>query len=80
MDGPRPPLPSEVARYRPEDMIRLSVKPGLTCLWQVRGRSTVGFDKWMEYDREYVLTSSLTVDLAILVQTVWAVVSCQGAY
>ena len=80
MVGPRPPLPSEVARYRPEDMIRLSVKPGLTCLWQVRGRSTVGFDKWMEYDREYVLTSSLTVDLAILVQTVWAVVSCQGAY
>jgi len=52
--GPRPPLPREVAKYRPADMIRLSVKPGLTCLWQVSGRSTVGFDQWMEYDREYV--------------------------
>jgi lipopolysaccharide/colanic/teichoic acid biosynthesis glycosyltransferase len=49
--GPRPSLPREVDQYRPEDMVRFSVKPGLT-LWQVRGRSTLGFDLWMEYDRE----------------------------
>jgi len=80
MVGPRPPLPHEVAAYRPADMIRLSVKPGLTCLWQVRGRSTVGFEAWMEYDREYVRRLSPRLDLEILVQTVWAVVSCRGAY
>ena len=78
--GPRPPLPREVAKYRPADMIRLSVKPGLTCLWQVSGRSTVGFDQWMEYDREYVRRLSPWLDAAILVRTVWAVLSCRGAY
>jgi lipopolysaccharide/colanic/teichoic acid biosynthesis glycosyltransferase len=80
MVGPRPPLPREVERYRPDDLIRLSVKPGLTCLWQVRGRSTLGFDTWMEYDREYVQELSLWLDLKILVRTVGAVVSCRGAY
>jgi lipopolysaccharide/colanic/teichoic acid biosynthesis glycosyltransferase len=78
--GPRPPLPREVAKYRPADMIRLSVKPGLTCLWQVSGRSTVGFDAWMEYDREYVRRLSPWLDAAILIRTVWAVLSCRGAY
>jgi exopolysaccharide biosynthesis polyprenyl glycosylphosphotransferase len=78
--GPRPPLPAEVAQYRPGDAIRLSVKPGLTCLWQVRGRSTLGFDTWMEYDREYVSRMSLWLDLGILLQTVRAVLSCRGAY
>jgi lipopolysaccharide/colanic/teichoic acid biosynthesis glycosyltransferase len=80
MVGPRPPLPSEVEHYRPEDIIRLSVKPGLTCLWQVRGRSTVGFEKWMEYDREYVRGVSLWLDLSILARTLGAVISCRGAY
>jgi lipopolysaccharide/colanic/teichoic acid biosynthesis glycosyltransferase len=78
--GPRPPLPSEVERYRPEDMIRLSVRPGLTCLWQVRGRSTLGFEKWMEYDREYVRDLSLWTDMRIIFQTIGAVISCRGAY
>lgn len=78
--GPRPSLPREVDQYRPEDMVRFSVKPGLTCLWQVRGRSTLGFDLWMEYDREYVRDLSLWTDLRILVRTVGAVVSCRGAY
>jgi len=78
--GPRPPLPYEVEQYRTDDMIRLSVKPGLTCLWQVRGRSTVGFEKWMEYDREYVRGLSFWLDVRILVRTVSAVVSCRGAY
>lgn len=80
MVGPRPPLPREVERYRPADMIRLSVRPGLTCLWQVRGRSTLGFEKWMEYDREYVGSLSPWLDLSIMVQTVWAVLSCRGAF
>jgi lipopolysaccharide/colanic/teichoic acid biosynthesis glycosyltransferase len=78
--GPRPPLPREVEQYRPSDKIRLSVKPGLTCLWQIRGRSTLGFDTWMEYDREYISNVSLWVDLSILVRTVWAVLSTRGAY
>ena len=78
--GPRPPLPREVAHYTAEDMIRLSVRPGLTCLWQVRGRSNVSFEQWMEYDREYVRNMSLWLDLTILVRTVGAVLSMRGAY
>ncbi len=78
--GPRPPVPEEVAQYRPSDMVRLAVKPGLTCWWQVRGRSTVDFDTWMAFDREYVYGLSFRVDVAILVRTAWAVVSCRGAY
>ena len=78
--GPRPPLPKEVEQYRPGDAIRLSVKPGLTCLWQISGRSTIGFDQWMEFDREYIRKMSLQLDLSILVRTVWAVLSCRGAY
>jgi lipopolysaccharide/colanic/teichoic acid biosynthesis glycosyltransferase len=78
--GPRPPIPEEVAQYRPSDMVRLGVKPGLTCWWQVRGRSNCDFDTWMAYDREYVYGVSLWVDLVILVRTTWAVLSCRGAY
>jgi exopolysaccharide biosynthesis polyprenyl glycosylphosphotransferase len=78
--GPRPPLPREVKEYRPRDIVRLSVKPGLTCLWQISGRSNVGFDKWMEYDREYVRNMSLWLDLKILLRTVGAVLSMRGAY
>jgi lipopolysaccharide/colanic/teichoic acid biosynthesis glycosyltransferase len=80
MVGPRPPLPREVEKYRPSDIVRLSVKPGLTCLWQIRGRSTLGFETWMEYDREYISNLSLRLDLSILARTVWAVLSCRGAY
>jgi lipopolysaccharide/colanic/teichoic acid biosynthesis glycosyltransferase len=78
--GPRPPLPEEVAQYRSSDMVRLGVKPGLTCWWQVRGRSNCDFDTWMAYDREYVYGLSLWVDLIILTRTTWAVLSCRGAY
>ena len=78
--GPRPPLPREVAQYRPSDMIRLHVKPGLTCLWQINGRSEIGFEQWMEYDREYVSSMSFWLDLNILMRTVWVVISGRGAY
>ena len=78
--GPRPPLPEEVAQYRPSDMIRLAVKPGLTCWWQVRGRSAVDFDTWMAFDREYVYGLSFWVDVQILVRTVQAVLTMRGAF
>lgn len=78
--GPRPPLPREVEQYRPGDIVRLSVKPGLTCLWQIRGRSNVGFDQWMEFDREYVRNMSLWLDIRILLKTVLVVFSGSGAY
>jgi exopolysaccharide biosynthesis polyprenyl glycosylphosphotransferase len=78
--GPRPPLPREVEQYRISDYVRLAVKPGLTCLWQISGRSSCSFDQWMELDREYIRNVSLTLDLTILARTVWAVLSCRGAY
>ena len=78
--GPRPPLPREVDQYRPSDAVRLSVKPGLTCLWQISGRSTVSFDEWMELDRQYIRNVSLWLDVSILVRTVGAVLTMRGAY
>lgn len=78
--GPRPPLPREVEHYRPSDLVRLQVRPGLTCLWQVSGRSNVSFDQWMEYDRLYVRHMSLWLDVSILLRTVGAVLSMRGAY
>jgi len=78
--GPRPPIPEEVAEYTPFEMQRLSVKPGLTCLWQVSGRSTLGFDEWMRLDNEYIDRRTFAVDMQILVRTIPAVLSCHGAY
>jgi lipopolysaccharide/colanic/teichoic acid biosynthesis glycosyltransferase len=78
--GPRPPRPEEVDRYRPSDWVRLTVKPGLTCWWQIRGRSDVDFDTWMEYDREYVHGMSLLTDVRIMLGTFQAVVTGRGAY
>lgn len=78
--GPRPPVPDEVVDYEPWMLKRLSVKPGLTCIWQVTGRSDIGFDDWMELDLEYVDTRSLWVDLKILAKTIPAVVTARGAY
>jgi lipopolysaccharide/colanic/teichoic acid biosynthesis glycosyltransferase len=78
--GPRPPLPDEALRYGAEARRRLAVKPGLTCLWQVRGRSLLGFDAQLALDLEYIERQSLGLDLAILAQTLPAVLSCRGAY
>lgn len=78
--GPRPPIPEEVRQYQPWQMRRLSVPPGLTCLWQIRGRSHVGFDEWMRLDLEYIERRSLILDLSILLRTVPAVLSGKGAY
>jgi lipopolysaccharide/colanic/teichoic acid biosynthesis glycosyltransferase len=78
--GPRPPIPEEVLQYQAWQMRRLSVRPGLTCLWQVSGRSRVGFDEWMRMDLAYIDRRSLHLDLSILLRTVPAVLSGIGAY
>jgi len=78
--GPRPPFPEEVERYESWMLRRLSVRPGLTCLWQVSGRSDLGFDEWMRLDIEYVDRLSFCLDLKILVLTIPAVLSARGAY
>ncbi len=78
--GPRPQIPSEVADYTPEHAQRLLVKPGLTCLWQVSGRSHLDFLEWMELDREYVQKRSIFFDIKILARTLPAVIERKGAY
>jgi exopolysaccharide biosynthesis polyprenyl glycosylphosphotransferase len=77
--GPRPPLPDEVSRYQPWQRRRLAMKPGLTCLWQVSGRSGLDFATWMELDLAYIDSWSLWLDLRILAQTVPAVLRGRGA-
>lgn len=78
--GPRPPVPNEVARYRPWQRRRLAVRPGLTCLWQVSGRSEVGFEDWVRMDLWYVRNQSLAVDVKLLAKTPWVVLTGRGAY
>ena len=78
--GPRPPIPSEVALYGPRERGRLAVRPGLTCIWQVSGRSNVSFDHWVELDLLYIDTMSLGTDIRILFQTIPAVVKGSGAH
>jgi exopolysaccharide biosynthesis polyprenyl glycosylphosphotransferase len=77
--GPRPPLPGEVARYQPWQRRRLSVRPGLTCLWQVQGRNSIGFDEWMMLDLQYVDQWSFGKDVALMGRTVPVVVTGKGA-
>ncbi|MEZ4389304.1 MAG: sugar transferase [Candidatus Krumholzibacteriia bacterium] len=78
--GPRPQIPAEVAEYTPEEARRLVARPGLTCLWQVSGRSQLDFAEWMALDQEYVRRRSLAFDLGILLRTLPAVVERKGAY
>ncbi len=78
--GPRPQIPSEVAEYSPEDALRLLVRPGLTCLWQVSGRSQLDFAEWMALDREYVRRRGSRFDLQVLLRTLPAVIERKGAY
>jgi len=77
--GPRPPIPEEVARYQRWQRRRLSMKPGLTCLWQVSGRNQIDFDRWMQLDLEYIDSWSPMLDLKILLKTIPAVLSGRGA-
>lgn len=77
--GPRPPLPSEVARYERWQRRRLSVKPGITCIWQVSGRNEIDFEDWMKLDLAYIDQWSLWLDVKILLRTVPAVLFGKGA-
>lgn len=78
--GPRPAFPHELERYELWHKRKLCVRPGMTCLWQVRGRNRVSdFDEWVRMDLEYIDKWSLWLDLKILARTVWAVVAGTGS-
>jgi lipopolysaccharide/colanic/teichoic acid biosynthesis glycosyltransferase len=77
--GPRPPLPREVAQYEDWMMARLEVRPGLTGLWQVNGRSDLPFDEYVRLDLFYIENWSLAYDLFIIAKTVPTLVTARGA-
>lgn len=77
--GPRPALPDEVAQYRLADRQRLLVRPGITCIWQVSGRSGIPFERQVEMDLEYIHRATLKTDLHLLLKTIPAVISGHGA-
>jgi len=77
--GPRPPVPREVAKYTPQDRRRLAVKPGITCIWQISGRSEIDFSGQVRLDVDYIETQSLGKDLNIMLRTLPAVISGKGA-
>jgi len=78
--GPRPPVPSEVDEYSLTDRRRLEVIPGITCIWQVSGRSDIPFTEQVQLDVLYIESQSLLADLRILLQTIPAVLLGKGAY
>ena len=78
--GPRPLPTYETAQCNDYQMQRLLVKPGLTCYWQISGRSDISFDEWIELDLKYIREASVITDLKILLQTVTAVLGHKGAY
>jgi lipopolysaccharide/colanic/teichoic acid biosynthesis glycosyltransferase len=78
--GPRPPIPKEVARYSLADRARLSVTPGLTCIWQVSGRSEIPFPEQVRMDVRYIREQSLAKDVKLLLATIPAVIRGKGAY
>ncbi len=78
--GPRPPLQTEYAQFTDWQKQKLSVKPGMTCLWQVSGRNDIrDFDEWVRLDLDYIRNWSLWLDLKILVETIPAVIRARGA-
>ena len=77
--GPRPAVPSEIEQYENWQRRRLRMRPGLTCLWAVRGRDALDFDTWMRLDLEYIDTWSLGLDLKIILQTIPRVLAGRGA-
>ena len=78
--GPRPPVPKEVQEYTLEDRKRLDVIPGITCLWQIKGRSEIPFHEQVRLDKEYILAPSVWNDIKILLKTIPAIIGGKGAY
>jgi lipopolysaccharide/colanic/teichoic acid biosynthesis glycosyltransferase len=78
--GPRPPLPEEVAHYDDHALRRLTVKPGVTCLWQVSGRCELTFEQWMALDNAYIDSWTPLGDFGIIAQTIPAVIRGVGAH
>jgi len=78
--GPRPPLPDEVRKYSLKDRRRLDVRPGLTCIWQVRGRGDIPFEEQVALDVEYINSRSIWRDFLLLLETIPAVLFGRGAY
>jgi len=76
--GPRPPIPSEVKKYKRWQQRRLSMKPGITCIWQVSGRNNIPFEQWMKMDMQYIDTWSLKLDFIILLKTIKVVLKGDG--
>lgn len=77
--GPRPPIPKEVEQYSDTDRLRLLVKPGLTCYWQVQPkRNSISFEKWMELDRMYIQQRSFWVDIKLILKTAVSVFKREG--
>ncbi|HEY3369709.1 MAG TPA: sugar transferase [Prolixibacteraceae bacterium] len=76
--GPRPPIPSEVKQYKRWQNRRLSMKPGITCIWQVSGRNNIPFEQWMKLDMQYIDTWSLKLDLIIVLKTIKVVFTGDG--
>ncbi len=78
--GPRPPVPKEVDQYSLSDRRRLEVIPGITCIWQVSGRSDIPFDQQVELDVQYIQSQSFWTDIKILLKTIPALLFGTGAY
>ena len=78
--GPRPPVPAEVARYSISDRRRLEVKPGLTCIWQVSGRSELPFEQQVRLDAQYIDSHNVWFDIYLLIKTIPAILTGRGAY
>ena len=78
--GPRPPVEKEVVQYKVWQRSRLAIKPGLTCLWQVSGRSEIGFEDWVRMDIWYARNQNFFTDLWLLIKTPWTVITGRGAY
>jgi undecaprenyl-phosphate galactose phosphotransferase len=78
--GPRPPLPSEVQTYTLEERKRLNITPGITCLWQISGRSELPFYQQMELDKAYIASRSIWGDFLILLKTIPAILTGRGAW
>ena len=77
--GPRPPIPAEVKNYNKYQMLRLTVTPGLTCLWQIQpGRNDLSFEKWVDLDVEYILTRSCSLDVKIMFKTIFVMLKGEG--